>query len=173
MKYRNITAEILKFPQITKLAQIAKFELREHKKETASCGSIDEDILDTTKDIQKARITSVCNIKLSVQIYEDLKSYIKDKFGYTKVAQSGGFVYPVGGYMGWHTNSDNQGMRIYITYTEEGGKSYFDYVDNDKIIETPDKKGITARMFKVEKDNLFWHRVRSKTPRYSIGFICL
>lgn len=72
--------------------------------------------------------------------------------------------------MGWHTNSNNPGTRIYLTYTLEAKKSFFDYVDQGEIIETADDEGWSCRRFHVSKEDLLWHRVRSETDRISVGF---
>jgi hypothetical protein len=46
-------------------------------------------------------------------------------------SDSGYFWYPPGAYMAWHTNSGAPGWRLYVSYAEEPGKSFFRYRDPD------------------------------------------
>ena len=79
---------------------------------------------------------------------------------------SGRMIYPNGGYMEWHTNSDWPGTRLYAAWSETGdsgmlfvdaaGNTYADY----------DKPGWNIRTFKCPT----WHAVFSKCWRVSIGW---
>jgi hypothetical protein len=84
---------------------------------------------------------------------------------------SGHFMYPPGGYMGWHTNSGSPGWRLYINYAEQPGKSFFRYRDPEtgKIVTCWDKKW-NFRLFRIDQAKLLWHSVYSDTNRYSFGF---
>src|SRR5215208_5791998 len=42
---------------------------------------------------------------------------------------SGHCLYGPGGFMGWHTNEDHPGLRVYCIYSEESGKNFFRYQD--------------------------------------------
>ena len=88
------------------------------------------------------------------------------------VSNSGHFWYPPGGYMGWHTNSFNPGWRLYITYVDEPGKSFFRYRDpsTGKIVTSMDEQW-DFRMFRVDRDEPLWHAVYSETNRFSMGYI--
>lgn len=86
------------------------------------------------------------------------------------VAASGRFHYPPKGFMGWHTNSNMLGWRVYATRSEESGKSFFRYYKNGKTITEDEIKGWNFRAFEVKKGNLYWHCVYSDTDRYSFGF---
>lgn len=94
-----------------------------------------------------------------------LKQYIK-KFGV-----SGRIWYPENGFMGWHTNSNNRGHRLYCTYAKENEKSFFRYRDPDteNIVTSYDKKGWNFRVFKICEKPL-WHSVYSATDRISLGY---
>ena len=84
---------------------------------------------------------------------------------------SGYFHYPDTGFMSWHTNSDIPCKRLYITWSKEGGKSFFRYFENGKVITDYDDKGITVRMFNItDKPPYLWHCVGSETDRLSFGF---
>lgn len=111
--------------------------------------------------------------ELSIQIIKFLENTINRKI----VKPSGAFLYPKNGYMGWHTNSNSPGIRVYITYSPKDRTSYFKYVDtsnnNTKVITDWDKTGITVRVFEVSDDpsKYLWHCVRSTTsPRISFGY---
>lgn len=84
---------------------------------------------------------------------------------------SGRIWYPKNGYMGWHTNHNNQGHKLYCAYAREGNKSFFRYRDpkTEEVITSWDKQGWNFRIFKVEKE-LLWHCVYSETDRFSIGY---
>tara|TARA_B100001769_G_scaffold195119_1_gene155540 strand:- start:17993 stop:19009 length:1017 start_codon:yes stop_codon:yes gene_type:complete len=88
---------------------------------------------------------------------------------------SGFYYYPPNGACGWHTNCKNPGKRVYLTYAEEGNKSFLRYYDNEKneIITKYDKKGWNINEFHIEKNNNFWHCVGSNTNRISLGFVKL
>ena len=84
---------------------------------------------------------------------------------------SGHFLYPPGGYMGWHTNYQTPGWRLYINYAEEAGKSFFRYrnPETGEIVTSWDKQW-NFRLFKIDPKKAFWHAVYSQTNRYSFGF---
>lgn len=83
----------------------------------------------------------------------------------------GHFWYPPTSYMGWHTNSNAPGWRMYVTYCDEAGKSYFRYRDprTHEIVTSHDRTW-TVRLFKVSADDLMWHSIYSDTNRYSFGY---
>lgn len=88
---------------------------------------------------------------------------------------SGRFFYPGdGGFMGWHTNADAPGMRIYLAYSEDEKGSMFRYFDNEKneTVDDYDDKGWTARAFFISDNpsHHYWHCVNADKPRMSIGF---
>ncbi len=84
---------------------------------------------------------------------------------------TGRFHYPPGGFMGWHTNSNNPGRRVYATHADVGGKSFFRYKGKNGIVTDWDKQGWQIRLFEIKADELFWHCVYSGTNRYSFGFL--
>jgi hypothetical protein len=88
------------------------------------------------------------------------------------VACSGHFWYPPGAYMGWHTNSRAPGWRLYISYAEEPGKSFFRYRDPDThhIVTSWDERW-NVRLFEVRADRPLWHAVNSDTHRFSLGYV--
>ncbi len=74
------------------------------------------------------------------------------------------------GYMGWHSNSNMHGWRVYASYVDEDDKSFFRYAQGNKVITEWEKKGWNFRAFKVEKTHLYWHCVYTEVDRYSFGF---
>jgi|TARA_B100000073_G_C23737881_1_gene572833 hypothetical protein len=103
-----------------------------------------------------------------------VKNVLQSEFPNNNVKKSGGFWYKPNYYMGWHNNQGKKGTRIYVTYADENGKSFFRYKDNktNKIITTYDQKGWTIRMFDVSDKigDFYWHCVYSKCNRFSFGF---
>jgi len=85
---------------------------------------------------------------------------------------SGHFWYPPGGYMGWHTNSDSPGWRLYVTHAEEPGSSFFRYRDPEsgRIVTSMDERW-DVRLFRVSVGLPLWHAVYSETHRYSFGYL--
>ena len=66
-------------------------------------------------------------IAMRKRIDQIVSDRVKDLFRIGKrlsVDVSGHFLYPPGGYMGWHTNSRVPGWRMYVNYVEEPGKSF-------------------------------------------------
>lgn len=80
---------------------------------------------------------------------------------------SGNWIYGLGDYQGWHTNSDVLGQRLYISWASEDKKSGMKFFINDTIIDSPDNKGWNIRLFNPP----VWHMVYSDCIRASIGFI--
>ena len=88
------------------------------------------------------------------------------------LACSGHLWYPPGGYMGWHTNSGAPGWRMYLSYAEEPGKSFFRYRDpvTHEIVTSWDDRW-SVRMFEIRADVPLWHAVYSDTHRVSVGYV--
>lgn len=119
-------------------------------------------------------------INLKIKFGQFIKNYnskfsyfLQNKFHNCSIVQSGYFLYPKNGYMGWHTNADTPYLRCYITYSENGD-SYFKYRDptTKEIIIDKDNVGWTSRYFNIsdKEDELLWHCVYSNTNRISIGY---
>lgn len=89
----------------------------------------------------------------------------------SKFGLSGRTWYPDNGYMGWHTNSDNKGFRLYCSFVREPGKSFFRFrhPKTKEIVTSWDKDGWNFRLFRID-DDLLWHSVYSETDRFSIGY---
>ena len=88
-----------------------------------------------------------------------------------EIRSSGFFLYSPGGYMGWHTNWQNPGWRLYVNYAEEPGKSFFRYRDpaTGETVTSLDRE-LNFRLFRVLDQQPFWHAVYSDTYRYSLGY---
>ena len=74
--------------------------------------------------------------------------------------------YPPGGFMSWHTNSNNSGRRLYAAWSETGdsGMKWLD--KNNKVVDDPDKPGWNLRVF----DTPQWHMVYANCWRFSVGW---
>ena len=102
----------------------------------------------------------------------DIKKILSKK--YNPITIRGTFYYPPTGYMGWHTNCNVPGERIYITWASENKKSFFRYYDSEKnkIVTDYDNKGITIRQFTIPVSAPhFWHCIGSECDRFSFGFM--
>ena len=85
-------------------------------------------------------------------------------------ASSNAILYRPQSVMGWHTNSDMIGQRIYYTYTE--GPAAFMYLnkEGERIIDY-DNIGWTCRSFDIKgPENPLWHTIWTEKQRYSFGF---
>lgn len=82
------------------------------------------------------------------------------------------FIYEPNEVMGWHTNSDSVGVRVYYTYTYNG-ESVFRYRDPDtgEIIDSWDIPNVWMRReFVVSKEKPLWHTIATTGWRISYGF---
>jgi hypothetical protein len=109
------------------------------------------------------------SMKLIAWLSKELKS--------TFVEPRGNFLYNTGSFMGWHTNSDIPGTRVYVAYSQQDNGSYFKYVDRSgdtpKIITDWDTKGWNVRVFNPYgvPTNYLWHCVDApNAPRISFGY---
>ena len=73
--------------------------------------------------------------------------------------------YPPGGWMDWHTNSNNPGKRLYIAWSETGESGMRWFCDGS-VVQDPDQPGWNVRIF----DTPQWHMVYANCWRYSIGW---
>jgi hypothetical protein len=136
---------------------------------------VSEDALREIKDNDRTVATLDCNlykfdnIKFNF-LNKIIAQHIKDK-NVTAMGISGRIWYPVYGFMGWHTNSNSEGLRLYCSYAKESNKSFFRYChpDTNEIITSWDDEGWNFRIFKISGKHL-WHSVYSETDRFSIGY---
>jgi len=70
----------------------------------------------------------------------------------------------------WHTNSDNEGTRIYILFTSKPGIFRYKDPTTGEIVDDYDNVGWTQREFKVDKENPLWHCVYAPATRFAYGF---
>lgn len=115
-----------------------------------------------------------------IELSKKVMSSLEEATGLTMQLPRGNFLYPKGGYMGWHTNSDVPGLRVYMVYSPMENNSYFKYVDrtdldNPKIVTDWDDKGWTVRAFYPSglPINYLWHCIYSNeaAPRISFGYL--
>ena len=88
-----------------------------------------------------------------------------------RLFQSGRNWYPPNGYMGWHTNANVQGFRLYCSHATAPRQSYFRYLDpvTQKIETSWDSAGWNFRCFRTDLEPL-WHCVYSEIDRISFGY---
>lgn len=137
---------------------------------------------------QNPKITEVdlgeCRKKGDIVVATDVFAYYLEQFEEPKIKAaaaglfpnspfksiSGRFYYPPKGYMGWHTNSNMEGWRVYATWCAEDKKSFFRYYQKGKVHTEWEEKGWNFRAFQVKKPDLYWHCVYTECDRYSFGF---
>ena len=152
--------------------------LREQNNSGKLLGAPNDNPKITEIDLANARI------KGNIVVAPDVHAYYLEQFEENKVkvaaaglfpnnklvSISGRFYYPEKGYMGWHTNSNMLGWRVYASHCEEGNKSFFRYFQKNKVHTDWEDQGWNFRAFEVKPGNLYWHCVYTETNRYSFGF---
>jgi hypothetical protein len=89
-----------------------------------------------------------------------------------KLVSSGHFWYPEQSFMGWHTNSQSPGWRIYINYAEQENQSFFRFQDHSSgEIRTLWDHEWNLRVFRITQGQPLWHCVYSNTNRFSLGYM--
>ena len=85
---------------------------------------------------------------------------------------AGHWWYPPGTSFGWHTNQTFPGWRLYLSYAEEAGRSYFRYrhPTSGAVLTSTDSRW-HLRFFEVSAERLFWHAIYSDTDRFSVGWV--
>lgn len=79
-------------------------------------------------------------------------------------------IYPANGLMGWHTNSDSEGIRVY--YTKTAGEAIFSYIKDGIRYNDYDEVGTwTCRHFLISKNKPLWHSIWTEKHRYAFGFM--
>ena len=73
-------------------------------------------------------------------------------------------IYPPGGGMGWHTNSNQPGWRAYLAWSETGD-SGMGWLRDGQVVLDYDAPGWNVRLFQVPA----WHCVFAHCWRCSIG----
>ena len=133
----------------------------------------EQDLLETIKNKQ--------DVLIAPNVHMYYMEHLKDETKLKQVAQalfpnselisiSGRFHYAPKGYMGWHTNSNMEGWRVYASRAEEDKKSFFRYFKNNRVHTEWESKGWNFRAFQVIKGQPYWHCVYTDCDRYSFGF---
>lgn len=135
---------------------------------------VSEEALNEVLNSDRCVATQDCSLYKFENINFDFSKIIAQHIrgrGVKAMGLSGRIWYPVRGFMGWHTNSDNKGLRLYSTFCRESDKSFFRYRDpnSGEIITSWDKAGWNFRLFSICETPL-WHSIFSMTDRFSIGY---
>lgn len=114
-------------------------------------------------------------IFLNLGYSRKLLHHLASTFPKHSIKATGGFLYEAGDFMGWHTNNNLPGYRMYITHCDEHNKSVFKYLDprTNEVVSYVEPKGFTIKLFKITTEETLWHCVSSDCNRYSIGFYIL
>lgn len=121
-------------------------------------------------DQNQIKFNSVAFASLTQTMASTLMELLKPQ-GSMRLFQSGRNWYPNRGYMGWHTNSNIKGFRLYCSHARVGNASYFRYQEplTAEVITSWDHEGWNFRCFRTDLEPL-WHCVNSATDRISFGF---
>jgi hypothetical protein len=114
------------------------------------------------------------NIRLPTGFTADLSRTLTDHLiqaGFIRSATvSGSMIYPPGGWMGWHTNSDRAGWRLYLNYSMASDRSFFRWFEDGEIATDYDVAGFNFRLFRIGSErDLFWHCIYADDWRFSLG----
>ena len=132
-------------------------------------------ILDEYIDLPNARISHTNDNRIYLERENREVSELTKKLSEINnlnLISTGFYWYPPFSYCGWHTNSDNEGRRLYYIYSQEEDKSFLRSIKDGEMVTKYDNLGWTKNDFRVNSDesNLNWHCVGSYTNRISIGF---
>jgi len=167
-RQRNATKDNHYFSSIDLLNDLKNQEMIDHTK-NAKLVNIDNTFL---KEI---------NSKLDADLdeWDEQKGYIVPKSSVRKKMFDQkvlGVIYPPSGYMSWHTNSDDFGHNVLLTWSENGN-GFFRYQDpiTKKIVTMQDKPGWNCKVGyfgkHTEPDKLFWHCCSTDELRISVAWI--
>jgi hypothetical protein len=104
-------------------------------------------------------------IEINEQLKADFWFSLKNSIHYDTIKYSNCIAYPPKGGMDWHTNGNDPGMRIYVSWSENGDSGMMWYKNNQILIDK-DSPGFNIRQFLTP----CWHGVWSNCYRYSMGF---
>lgn len=125
-------------------------------------------ILSLTKAPPDINVDIAKNVRY-IDINTDIKNKIwlslKDSIINSNIEYTNCIGYPPNGGMDWHTNSNNPGIRVYVSWSENGNSGMLWY-KNNKILIDKDSAGFNIRQFLTP----CWHSVWSNCYRYSMGF---
>lgn len=89
-----------------------------------------------------------------------------------KAHVSGTAIYPRLGWLGWHTNANQPGTRIYAIHNASSWKSFFRYFDSEgkDILTNWELAGWTLRRFEITgREDPLWHCVFAGCQRFALG----
>lgn len=165
--------------KLLKLSNVLDKIIEEYTPPGRIMGSFDENPKLSEEDLKEI-IKNKKDVVVAPDVYayfinkknheDELWKVSKDLFPNSNLASiSGRFHYPAKGFMGWHTNSNMEGCRVYATRSKEKGKSFFRYFSDGKMVTEWEEAGWNFRAFQVIKNKPYWHCVYSDTDRFSFG----
>jgi len=141
--------------------------------------------IDDTKDAKFVNIDNTPLKEINSKLDTDLDEWDEQK-GYTVVNSSIrrkmfdqkvlSVIYPASGYMSWHTNANDFGYNVLLTWSENGN-GFFRYQDpiTKEIVTMHDKSGWNCKVGYygkyTEPDKLFWHCCSTDELRISVAWI--
>ena len=109
-------------------------------------------------------------ISILQPIIDDLERRLLKQFKFIRSSM----FYPIGGFMGWHTNDDMPGFRVYLTYSDTGNSCFKSITPQTHLNISHDRPGWFVRTFEPTNkyDHYLWHCVDSYgSNRISIGML--
>jgi len=100
-----------------------------------------------------------------VNVFREISEYFKDQYNIeTKIS----VLYPSGGFIGWHTNANQNLFNAICTFSETGS-GVFKYINNDIILEVKDIKGWSVKE-SAWFDESIPHMAHTDCNRITIAF---
>jgi hypothetical protein len=124
------------------------------------------------KEFKEAKIPKYdlnsSGLKNSYILDSPLLENVKELLGAADITNN--IMYPKNTIMGWHTNSETPGQRIYINFSKTPGIFRYKHPDTGKIIDDCDNDLWTGRKFIIDPDRPLWHTIWAPEKRFSFGF---
>lgn len=122
------------------------------------------------RDVVRSREVDVCRRRLDVA----LARWLGEQFDTPRpplLLEAGQWWYPPGTFFGWHTNESYPGWRLYLSHSEDPGRSFFRYRDprSGEVVTSLDGAW-DLRCFVISAEQPFWHAIASETHRFSVGW---
>lgn len=124
------------------------------------------------KEFMEAKIPNLnretAGLRTSYILDSPLLQNVKELLGASEITNN--IMYPKNSIMGWHTNSETPGQRIYINFSKTPGIFRYKHPDTGEIIDDYDNELWTGRKFIIDPDRLLWHTIWAPEKRFAFGF---
>ena len=147
-----------------------------------SAPSLDQELLQSVMKGGAARAIDGKHLDLKLINNDEINNLIQDIGKELDVVfkpldvprnNSGHMLYGGNSWMGWHTNEDFPGRRIYCNWSERDGENDFRYLDADsgEMIIKPEPAGWSMKSFYIPTPpQQLWHSINAGGKRIALGF---